>query len=263
MVVTGNPRTVEPSSRAAVEPASWGSASWMPPSAARAAAGTCALTTTRPPSCRAIAWACAGVSARLPSGTVRPAAAARAFASCSRGCTADEEPGGLDLHRVVGEHPLNALVVRDRVAALDPLAGVVERRVLGALGDPDRDRRVQAALAVERRQHLAQAVLPDQGVLPRDAAVTEQHLEQAVAAERVVPLPDLQTGGAALDQDRADGTLATGLAKPGVHEEEAGDVRTRDQDLAAVEDEVVAIGDGVGGHGGQVGPRLWLGHADR
>ena len=70
----------------------------------------------------------------------------------------------------------------------------------GALGQPQRDRRVEAALGVESVQEPPESVVLHDQVLQRQLAVLEADLGQVLAAHRVIARGALETRRAALDQ---------------------------------------------------------------
>ena len=67
------------------------------------------------------------------------------------------QPGGLDLHRHVGQHELHALEIADRLAELLALLGVCDRRVERALRDADGLRTDRRARVIQRRQRGLEA----------------------------------------------------------------------------------------------------------
>ena len=144
-------------------------------------------------------------------------------------------------------------------AVPDIVAGFLE----GAFGQPQRDARIEAALGVEGVQQLAKAVVANDEILQRQFAIVELDLVQVFAAHGVVGPGHLETRRVRLQQNAAD-ALAAGLAvDPREDDEHAGLPGPADQRLGAVENDAVALDDGVGPVVRHIGAGVRLGHADR
>ena len=169
----------------------------------------------------------------------------------------------LDVLEHVGQLPADALEIGDRLAEDGALADIVHRLVERALGETERDRRIQAALGVEGRQQLAKAILADDQVLQRQFAVVELDLVQIFAAHGVVGAGHLEALRAGLEQHAADALAARLAIDPGEHDEHAGLPRSADQCLRAFQHDAVADHARVGAVVGDVGAGVRFGHADR
>jgi hypothetical protein len=160
------------------------------------------------------------------------------------------------------ELPPHALKVADRPAEGHALACVAQRLVECALGEPERDRRIEAALGVECRQQLLEAAFAQQQVLRRQFAVLEPHLLQILAAHGVESAGEDEARRAFLDQDAADAVATRLTVDAREHDEGARFLGAADQRLHALEAQRVAVHGRVGGVARDVGSGLRLGHAD-
>ena len=121
----------------------------------------------------------------------------------------------LDVLEHVGEFPADALEVGDRLAEHGAFADIVHRFVERALGQAQRNRRVQAALRVERGQQLAESVFLDHQVFQRQFAIVELDFVQVLAAHGVVGAGDLETLGIGFQQNAADALPGPACRRPG------------------------------------------------
>ena len=90
----------------------------------------------------------------------------------------------------------------------EPLARIAQRLVERALGEPERNAGIEAALGVERRQELLQPAFAEQEILRRQLAILEPHLVQVFAAHGVEFARQHEPGRAFLHQHAADAVAA-------------------------------------------------------
>src|SRR5438874_7936758 len=74
-------------------------------------------------------------------------------------CSVDEQPGGVDLRRHVGELPLNRLKVSDPLPERVSFARVLPSNVVGSLRDPERLRGDADPASVEGRHRNREALV--------------------------------------------------------------------------------------------------------
>ena len=168
----------------------------------------------------------------------------------------------LDVAVHFGDLPAHALEIGYGSAEHAAVLGILHRLFERALGEPQRDRRVEAALGVEGREQFAKAVFEDK-VLRRQFDILEADLVQIFAAHRVIGAGHRETRRPLLDQDAADALAARLFVDAGEDDEHAGLLGAADQGLDAVEPEPVADTVDIGLVIGDVGPGVRLGHADR
>src|SRR5215210_6227158 len=188
----------------------------------------------------------------------------------------DQQPGRLDLGRHVGEDLLHPLGPEQGRAELGPALELLERRLVGGLGDPQRrgaDQRpgdLEGGEGVRRPRALA-------GPGPLELALELLHAaEQMIGGHPAVLEDDLgRVGGpdpklrlllALAEPGRPLGHDERGLApRPqlgidrGDHHVDVGDPAVGDEDLGPVEDPLVAVEPRRRLEALDVGAGLWLG----
>ncbi len=180
------------------------------------------------------------------------------------------EPGGLvdrvaahlvvDLH--VGDLVRDDLEVRDRLAELPAVLGVADGLVQRGAHPADDPGQHHGALPVEalERHPPQRLALDGQDAGRRHPAALQVDLgrRRGAAAELVQLAADDEPRRAGVDDE--SGRPLVGL---GQHRAHVGDRAVGDEDLGAVEHEVVAVADGGGADRGGVGPGLGLGARPR
>jgi len=157
---------------------------------------------------------------------------------------AQDQPANLlDFHRAVGQHPLDRLVVGDRVSERDPLAGVLASHLQQPLRLADGARRdQQAALADPRHRQLETATLLTQRVLGRYPDIVELQLGRPPGTHGFDPA----AGPAHLpvDEEGGDAALvALALVGDSKDDREVGLAAVGDEDLLPVENPIGPVAD--------------------
>ncbi len=195
----------------------------------------------------------------------RPFRGIRAAVVYARRGAVGKEPGSVHLGGHVGDHPLDGLQGRDRLAELDPLLRVGDRRVQRGLGYAQRLRGDADPPAIEGLHRDLEAVaLPAQQRVLRDTAVGEVQGRSAGTADPqlVLGLADGEPGGVLLDDERAH--PARSLRRIGLREDDI-DLGVRgvgDEDLRSVENVLVPAPHRRGGASAGIGARGGLGQGE-
>ena len=174
-----------------------------------------------------------------------------------------------ELRRHVGDLPLQALEVAERLVADPALAHVLHRVLERALRGADAHRRVAAAFVVDvrdqRLERLAvRGVAPQQHVGGLDAHVVERELG---LARRAQPHLHVRAGDGharrlEVDDHRADALGARALGEAAPHEARHRFVPAGHVVLVGVEAEAVAVGREAGAHVADGGAGFGLADAD-
>src|SRR5690606_38115459 len=167
----------------------------------------------------------------------------------------------LEPHPHVGELPLQALELAQGAAELPACERMLARQVEGVPAEREGTRRVPEALDVEAGDLLLEAAGSQQDVGDRDTRVLEVERRPLLAVHEPARLADREARGAALDQHRADAVHAGAEADV---DQEKRRVRTvRREDLAAIDDDLVAAALGGRAQLRHRGAGLRLSHAQR
>src|SRR5215469_7305535 len=169
----------------------------------------------------------------------------------------------LDILVHLGDFPAHPLKLADSAPERLALLDIAHRLLQGALGETERDARVQTALRVEGREQLSEPVVPYHQIFRRQFAFFEPDLVQVLSAHRVELAGDREAGGALFDEDTADAGAARLPVDAGEDDEHPGLFSPADQRLDAVEPQRVADMVDIGLIVGDVGARVGFRHADR
>ena len=176
-----------------------------------------------------------------------------------------EHPGGVGLNLHVGEHSLDELEACDRLAELDPLLGVLDRRLDAALTDADAAGGDAVATGVKRAHrdlepvaHLAEHLLVG------DLDVVERDRRCVRAAEAHLVMDRLRLEARLVGIDEEAGETAVGLRRIGLGEDQRhlGVVAHRDPHLRPVDDPAGVGLARAGALVGGVGAGVRLGEAE-
>src|SRR5680860_592968 len=170
-----------------------------------------------------------------------------------------QPPQRLDLHRGVGDHPLDGLMLSDRLTEGDPVAGVFNAHLDQPLAGPEGAGGQQVAtLANPAHGELEALALLAEDARVRDTHVVEDQRRRAPLAHgvNVFRLPAL----VAVDEEAGDTTIGTlFLVGDGEDHREVGLVTPGDERLLAVDHPLVTLTPGGGADGAGVGAGPGLG----
>ncbi len=179
----------------------------------------------------------------------------------------DHQLALVQLHRRVGDHPLDALLVGQQRAVAVALQGAAHGHVEGGLtlGDPAhavrQARRAEAVLAESVTLALA-----TQQVGVGDAQVADDDLAMVVAARHGVDVTDhLPPIARQIDDERRVRRLRqVGIVLGARHHDgERRPAGAGDEPLVAVDDPLVSVAHGQGADQRRIAPgNLWLGHGE-
>src|SRR5579859_1376749 len=176
--------------------------------------------------------------------------------------TPDEQAGGVDRHRHVGELETDGLVLPQRLAELLAVLRVPQRELVRRARDAQRSRPHAGPGRLERHQRAERARagivgvgLAAEPVLERDMAVLEDHLRGVARAhaELLLLAPHLQARRALRHEERRDAGRAFGRVGVGVDHVVVGDAAVGAELLRAVEDVAIAHARGARFHRQRVG----------
>ena len=184
--------------------------------------------------------------------------------SSSDGRLPDQQPGGLDLGRHVGDHELDRLVHRDRDAELDPLLRVLGGELERGAGDAGGHRGDAGAGAVEgHHRELEAVVLLAEQVAGRNLGLVEGDRRRVGGAQAHLVLVlvdrDRVVPG---DDEGGDAAVAGVLVGLGIDRVPVGVAAVGDEALRAVDHVLVALPDGGRAHARDVGAGVGLGQAE-
>src|SRR5262249_47943893 len=152
-----------------------------------------------------------------------------------------------DPRGVVGQLPLDGLKSGNRLPELAALLRVGSRRVVGPLGETNRQRGNADPSGVEHLQRVDEALtLGTEQLRLRDAAVLEHDLARVAGAhpELVLLLACRHPFGAALDDEGGDPAMALVAIRDRNDHDSAADAAVRDEALRSVDDPALPLTDG-------------------
>lgn len=174
----------------------------------------------------------------------------------------DKGAGGGDVLGHVGQHPLEPLIVEDRLAELAPFAGVTQCCLQPCLCDADSQRGDADAALLQHAHHDVEAapLRTEQRLARNRDAVEIERADLARALAHLVLLrPARDARCMEIAQEDAHAAMAGGGIGRGQHEAEIGDRCVMNPELAAIDD--IALGRFArrGANVGEIGAGLRLG----
>ncbi len=170
------------------------------------------------------------------------------------GGAVDEERGGVDAERHVGDAGLRQRQVAQRRTEEVPAVGADKRCLKRGAGKTERCGADGGAEDVERRHREAEAAAGlAKAVGERNAAVLEFQPGERVRGDHLEPLGDGEAGRVGVDDEGRETAGASALTRAGEDDVEVGDAAVGDPRLLAVDDHLVALDPGGGLDGRNVG----------
>src|ERR1017187_351678 len=178
---------------------------------------------------------------------LRGVGAAVVLAPCS---AIHQEPRGVNLSGHISNHKLNSFQTRNRLAELDTLLRVGDRRIKRSLGYAHRLRADSDPAAIEcLHGDLEPVALPAEKRILGNAAVSKVERRRPGRADPHLPLPlaDGEPWGVLFDDEGADPSCPmrhVSLCRDDIH---IGEPAVGNEDLRAIEDVLIAAQHGRGG----------------